>query len=588
MTKSEAAPGDKYDSQAGTASASGTLGEARHWLAQFVRPHLGRLAGVFVLSLAASGVALAQPYIIKLLIDDGLIARDFRVLAVMCAILLGAALIGAALSALNRWHYVTASSRILFALRESVYRHLQTLSPTFYARMRGGDVMARLDGDLAEVQRYAVDSALAFLNGVIVLLGASALMLSLSWQLSLIAFAVLPVQILLLRFLRPRVERETRDLRREASGISSFLFDTLSAMKFIQSVGAEAREANHLAGLQGSYFVRLRRLQMLNVATTTLPGVLTLVGTVFVFLVGGAMVIERLLTLGTLVAFTAYLARASGPVHTLLGLWVALKRAKVSLDRVREITGARPAVTPPDEPRALPPDAAGAIAVEDVTFRYPGQREPVLRGAAATFPAGAKIAVIGVSGAGKTTLIDLLQRHYDPEAGRILIDGIDVRMLDLEALRRRVAVVAQDTMLLPGTIADNIRYAAPDAEDAAVGQAATLAGADAFIEAQPNGYETEVGPRGMTLSGGQRQRIAIARAVLQNPLILVLDEATSGVDTEAERSIGEAIDRLFTKGTRIVIGHRSTLPGDADAVFELAEGKLVPRVAGRKETAIQK
>jgi ATP-binding cassette subfamily B protein len=585
MTKS-AASGN--ESGGGAASAGGTLSEARRWLAQFVRPHLGRLAGVFVLSLAASGVALAQPYIIKLLIDDGLVARDFGVLAWMSAILLGAALVGAALSAINRWHYVTASSRILFALRESVYRHLQTLSPAFYARMRGGDVMARLDGDLAEVQRFAVDSALALLNGVIVLVGALALMLSLSWQLSLIAFAVLPIQILLLRFLRPRVERETRALRREASGITSFLFDTLSAMKFIQSVGAEAREADHLAGLQDSYFVKLRRLQMLNLATTALPGVLTLVGTVFVFLVGGAMVIERLLTLGTLVAFTAYLARASGPVHTLLGLWVALKRAQVSLDRVREITESRPAVAPPTEPRALPPDAAGAIAIEDVTFRYPGQREPVLRGAAATFPAGAKIAVMGVSGAGKTTLIDLLQRHYDPEGGRILIDGADIRLLDLEALRRRVAVVAQDTVLLPGTIADNIRYAAPEADDAAVRQAAKLAGADGFIAEQADGYETEVGPRGIKLSGGQRQRIAIARAVLQDPLILVLDEATSGVDTEAERAIGEAIDTLFAKRTRIIIGHRSTLPGDADAVFELAEGKLVPHVPERKATAAQK
>jgi ATP-binding cassette, subfamily B, bacterial len=568
-----------------TASPSVRLGEARRWLAAFVRPHLGRLAGVFVLSLAASGVALVQPYIIKLLIDDGLVARDFGVLTVMCAALLAAALLGAALSALNRWHYVTASSRILFALRESVYRHLQTLSPSFYARMRGGDVMARLDGDLAEVQRFAVDSALALLNGVIVLVGALALMLSLSWRLSLVAFAVLPIQVLLLRVLRPRVESETRELRRQASGISSFLFDTLSAMKFIQSVGAEDREARQLAGLQESYFVRLRRLQMLNLATTTLPGLLTLVGTVLVFLAGGALVIERLLTLGTLVAFTAYLARASGPVHTLLGLWVALKRAQVSLDRVREITGEAPAVTPPADPQALPPEAAGAVAIEEVTFHYPGQADAVLRNVSATLPAGAKIAVIGASGAGKTTLIDLLQRHYDPQAGRILIDDVDLRALDLEALRRRVAVVAQDTVLLPGTIADNIRYAAPEADQAAVEEAAKLAGADGFIAAQAHGYDTQVGPRGMKLSGGQRQRIAIARAVLQDPLILVLDEATSGVDTEAERAIGAAIDTLFAGRTRIVIGHRSTLPDDADAVFELAGGKLVPRPAKRSQAA---
>lgn len=550
---------------------------ARRWLYRFVRPEARRLGLVFGLSVGASGVALLQPYIIKLLIDDGLIARDFGTVGIMCGAMLVAALVGAGLAAVNRWHYVTVSSRILFALREAVYRHLQTLSPSFYVRRRGGDIMARLDGDIAEVQRFAVDTALAFLNGVIVLIGALALMLALSWELSLVAFALLPLQILLLRALRPRIERMTRDLRERASGISSFFVDTLASMKLIQSVGAEPREASRLSGLQDDYFTRMRRLQMVNEAASTLPALLTLIGTILVFLAGGWMVVENTLTLGTLVAFTAYLARATGPVHTLLGLWVALKRAEVSLDRVRELMAEEPDVVQAATPQALPPDAAGAIVLEDVTFGYPGQDEVVLKDVRATFPAGAKIAVLGVSGAGKTTLIDLLHRHYDPQAGAIRIDDLDLRALALPELRRCIAVVAQDTMLLPGSIADNIRYASPDADDAAVARAAELAGIGDFVDTLPRGYDTEVGPRGTRLSGGQRQRIAIARAVLQDPLVLILDEATSGVDTETETRIGAAIDTLFGARTRIVVGHRSTLPTDADLVFDMAEGRLVER-----------
>ena len=532
--------------------------------------------------MAASGLALFQPYIIKLLIDDGLIARDFAMVAWMSGLMFVAAILGAGLAALNRWHYVTASGRILFALRESVYRHLTALSPFFYGRMRSGDLMARLDGDIAEVQRFAVDSALALLNGVIVLAGALALMLALSWELSLIAFALLPVQVLLLRVLRPRIESQTRDLRVQASGLSSFLYDTLSAMKYIQSVGAGGREAGMLTRLQDAYFLGLRRLQMFNLAAATLPSLLTLLGTVLVFLAGGWMVVENRLSLGTLVAFTAYVARASGPVHTLLGLWVAVKRARVSLERVREITDEKPLVTSPPEPRRLPAAAAGALTFESVHFAYPGGKGAVLDHASASFAGGAKIAIGGLSGAGKTTLIDLLQRHYDPDAGHILLDGVDLRELDLEDLRRHVAIVAQDTVLLPGTIADNIRYAAPQANEPEMREAAMLAGADEFIDSLPEGYATEVGPRGMKLSGGQRQRLAIARAILQDPLILVLDEATSGVDTKTELAIGKSIDALFASRTRIVIGHRSTLPRNADAGFTLARGKLVKRARRKK------
>ncbi len=548
-----------------------------------MRPQLPRLALVLGLSLAASLLALAQPWITKVLIDDGLIGRDYAVIWQMCGLMLAAAVASAGLAALNRWHYVTASGHILFALRASVYRHLQTLSPAYFAETRGGDLMARLDGDVAEVQRFCVDSALALINAVIVLAGALGLMLALSWQLSLIALCVLPLQVVLLKAVRPRIEAATRDMREQASSIAAFLYDTLSAMKFIQSAGGAGREAERLDTLQAGHLVKLRGLQMLNQAATALPSLLTLAGTVAVFLIGGAMVIGGSMTLGTLVAFTAYLARATGPVHTLLGLWVALTRAEVSLARVHEITSAPAAVTSPDSPVPMPSGMAGDIVFENVSFHYPASDVATLRNIDLTIPQGSKTVIVGASGAGKTTLIDLLQRHFDPDTGRISLSGVDLRDIALDNLRRRIAIVAQDTVLMPGSIADNIRYAAPEATATQVRQVAARAGASEFIEAMPDGYDSDVGSRGTKLSGGQRQRIAIARALLGDPLVLVLDEATSGVDTETEQSIRVVIDGLFAERTRIVIAHRSTLTGDADQVLELADGRLRAATSGGSE-----
>ncbi|QPC42873.1 ABC transporter ATP-binding protein [Kaustia mangrovi] len=557
--------------------ATGSRRETYRWLYSFVRPNLPALIVVLCLSLLASALGLAQPYLTKLLIDRGLVAGDFSAIVTLALVMLGLAVVGAGIATLNRWHYVSVSGRILFAIRAHIYRHLQTLSPSYFTRTRSGDLMARLDGDIAEVQRFATDSALALVNGVIVLAGALTFMVLLSPLLSLIAFALLPLHVVFLRVVRPRIELSLRDLRAQASGLSSFFYDTLQAMKLIQSVGAERREAERLDGLQARYFGRLRHQQMLDQAASVIPGLFTLAGVALVFVAGGAMVIDKTMTLGTLIAFTGYLTRAVGPVNTLLGLYVALKRAQVSLDRVEEIRHARPDVCQPSAPEALPAGAGGTIELIGVSFAYPGEETQVLTDTSAVFPAGAKVAIAGLSGAGKSTLIDLLQRHYDPGAGRILLDGTDLGRLDLAALRRKVAVVSQETLLLSGSVAENLRYAAPEASDGEVRRAAEMAAVSTFVDALPEGYETELGTRGLRLSGGQRQRIAIARAILQDPLVLILDEATSGVDTETEEAVRRALDTVFSGRTRIVVGHRSTMAEDADLVFELVGGRLIAR-----------
>ena len=547
------------------------------WLFRFVLPHRVRLALVLLTSAAATALSLAPPYLTRLVIDDGLNGKRLNLVGSYCALMLGAALAGAALATFNRWHYLTLSARTLFALREALLAHLQCLPPRFFAARAVGDIMARVDGDVAEIQRFAVDTLLAAANGTLALAGLAAMMAALSPKLLLVAVVAVPLQLAVVRALRPRLERQTRSLRARSGAVTGFFIETLGMMKLVQSSGAEAREAARLAGLQRDLLGDLRRLEMTGAAAGSLPGLIGGVAAAAVFLAGGAMVVHGQLSVGTLIAFIAYQARAAGPAGTLMGVALAWRRAAVSLARVGELLAEAPSVTDPPAPLTLPMPARGCLHLEGVGFAYGPECPAVLAGIDVAIRAGTKLAVTGPSGVGKSTLIDLLQRHYDPTEGRILLNGVDLRHLRLAELRRCVAVVAQDAPLLAGTLADNIRYAAPDASDAAVRRAAILAEVAEFADALPLGLDARIGERGATLSGGQRQRLAVARALLQDPLVLILDEATSAVDRAAGRRIAEVIDRLFAGRTRIVVSHHADAFAGADAVLDVRRDGVVLR-----------
>ncbi|MGR1217387.1 ABC transporter ATP-binding protein [Metapseudomonas otitidis] len=554
------------------------LRRALAWLYGFVHPQLRAIAVLLGLSLGASLLVLAQPWLTKTLIDEGLLAKDFGLLVQVAVAMIAVGLVGTALSGINRYLHTRLSGRILFALRDDLYRHLQQLSPAFYGRKRIGDILSRLDGDVAEIQRFAVDSLFSAVSSLIGLIGAVSLMLLLSWQLSLLLALLIPVEVLWLRWMRRKVEREVRSLRERSSDVSSFLVETLPAMKFIQAAGQQAREARRLEGLGQGYMRQLLRVQVTEFFTHAVPGTLTSLSRACAFLIGGYWVIQGTWQLGALIAFSTYLGMAVGPVQSLLGLYVALQRMTVSLGRVMELQQEPVPVRPPVTPVPLP-DGPGTLRLEGVHFAHEQRAGAVLEGVDAEIPAGLKVAISGASGVGKSTLIDLLQRFYDPDQGRILLDGVDLRELDLLALRRRIAVVSQDIVLFRGTLAENLAYSAPDASREALERVVRLARLDGLVASLPLGLDNPLGERGQQLSGGQKQRIAIARALLQAPLILVLDEATSAVDEATEREVIAAIDQLFAGRTRILISHRPSTLAEADLHLRLEQGHLRPLAA---------
>jgi ATP-binding cassette subfamily B protein len=550
------------------------LQAALRWLYGFVRPQRLAIAGLLGLSVCASLLVLVQPWLVKLLIDDGLLARNFPMLVMIAVLMIIAGLLGTALSGINRYLHTRLSGRILFALRDDLYRHLQKLSPSFYGQRRIGDLMSRLDGDVAEIQRFAVDSLFSAVSSVIGLVVAIAMLFTLSWKLSLLALVLIPLDVLWLRWMRRKVERDVRQLRERSADMSSFMVETLPVMKFIQSAGQQQREARRLENLGRGYMNQLLRLQVTEFFTQAVPGTLTSLSRACAFLIGGYWVVQGTWQLGALIAFSTYLGMAVGPVQSLLGLYVAIQRMTVSLGRVMELRGEEPTVFSPATPKPFP--TSGELRFDAVHFSHPG-RPSTLSGIEATIPYGLKVALSGGSGVGKSTLIDLLQRHHDPQAGRVLLGEVDLRELELFELRRRIAVVSQDIVLFRGSLADNLAYAVPDASREAIAEVARLAQLDSLIVSLPEGLDSPLGERGQQLSGGQKQRIAIARALLQDPLILVLDEATSAVDETTEREVIEAIDCLFAGRTRILISHRPSTLADADLRFELLDGVLISK-----------
>jgi len=542
------------------------------WAFGFVKPHAWRLAPVVLLSFCGTAIALTLPYLSKLLVDEALVGGDVSALYGIVALFLLFTLLNFVINTASGLRYVAVSAAVLFDMRLALYRHLQRLSPRFYARTPLGEIVSRINNDIGEIQRVVSDSALAWIGHLLFLGGAVAVMVWLDLRLFIVAVGLLPVSLWALVRYRRRLEGSIAELRASSAGIGTFLIETLQGLRLIVGANAQDREAERFRERNDGFIEALMRMQWMRYLSGGLPGLLLTLGTALVFLYGGSRVISGELTLGTFIAFMAYQMRLVSPIQGLMGVYASLASVRVSLGRVHEVLNTPPEVI--ERSGALPIDRAlGGITFRGVRVGH-GRGGAVLDEFDLEIAPGERVAIVGASGSGKSTLTDLLMRQLDPDAGSITLDGRDLRDVRLRDLRRQVFVVDQEPFLFHASLADNVRYCREGATDDEVRAALEGAGLGPLLASLPEGIATRVGERGRALSAGERQRVALARALLIDPAVLVLDEPTSALDPVAEHRVEAILASGRAPRTTLVITHRLDLARRADRVVVVSGGRV--------------
>jgi len=559
----------------------------------YLAPYWRRLVLVMIISLVSTGVSLVTPYLTKDLVDRALLGRDLAALRRIVLLFAGLGVFSYVLNVVSGLRYTRVSAEILFDMRLALYQHLQRLSPRFYARTRLGDIVARINSDIGEIQRVAAEAALAWVGNILFLVGCAAMLVWLDWKLALLTTAVMPVSLWALVYYRRLLEARVAVLRQRSADIGSFLIETLQAHTLVVSSNAQQRESGRFRQFNDRFIDALMGMQRVSYLAGGLPGMLLALGASAVFLYGGWRVVEGTLTLGTFAAFIAYQMRVMAPVQALMGLYTALATARVSWRRVLELLDA-PVDVRESLSAAAVREVRGELAFDHVSLATE-RGLPVLDNVSFEVRPGTSVAVVGASGSGKSTIAALLLRLIDPDRGTVRLDGHDLRTLRLADVRRHVVLVEQEPTLLHATIAENMRYGLSDGPggvpqtgagiDEAIRQAAGAAGVASFIESLPQKYETVVGERGLQLSAGERQRLALARAFLANPSILVLDEPTAALDPISERAVVEGYRAVMRGRTTLIISHRRDVAMSADRVIVL-DGASVAQ-AGRPEDLIE-
>ncbi|MDA3005474.1 MAG: ABC transporter ATP-binding protein [Actinomycetota bacterium] len=544
-------------------------------LLTFLRPYKWSVAVTAFSALALMACTITLPYLTRRVIDDVLNGQQEDALLPLVLIVVVVGVIRAIFAVMRRILAGHVSLGVEFDLRDRVFAHLQQLSFGYFDRMPVGQLMSRATSDLQTV-RFFLGYGLIFLfMHAFTLVFITVVLLLINVPLTVLALLMGPALVLVAARASKRSHPVLVDVQQKVADVTQMAEESIAGIRVVKAFGQETAQDERFGARAEQAFSRSMDAARLQSFYQGLMGFLPVLGISVVIAAGGVMTINGALTLGEFVQFYLYLAILTFPFRSIGNLIGSAQRAAASGQRVFEILDTEPQLAQPTHPVPLPP-GGGHVQLEGVTFGYePGS--PVLRDLQLDIPAGRTVALIGPTGSGKSTITQLIPRFYDPQAGRVLLDGVDVRDVRLEDIRGAVGMVTQDPFLFSDTVRANIAFGQPDASDDDIARAARMAQADTFIRALPEGYDTVVGERGFTLSGGQRQRIAIARAILVDPRVLVLDEATASVDASTEREISRALATVMTGRTTIIIAHRLSTISLADEIVLIDDGHVAAR-----------
>nr|WP_212990084.1 ABC transporter ATP-binding protein [Actinoplanes auranticolor] len=539
--------------------------------------HRAQLTVVTAIIVASSVIAMASPFLLREVIDRALPQQDLPLLAWLVAGMVAVAAVTSALGVIQTWISTTVGQQVMHRLRVDVFTHLHRQSVTFFTRTRTGEVQSRITNDIGGMQSVVTSTATSIASNLTTAVATAVAMAALSWQLSLVSLVVLPPAVHLTRRVAKMRKAITAQRQRELADLNVTVEEglSISGVQLSKTMGTGAALVDRFTASSTRLIdLELRselagrwRMAAMSIIFAAIPAV--------IYLSAGLPLTAGTLSIGTLVAFTTLQAGLFRPLMGLLGVGVSLTSSLALFARIFEYLDLPVEVDDPVEPVELPRPVRGHLRFEDVTFAYPDSETAAVAGVSLDVPAGTSLALVGETGSGKSTLAALIARLYDPTAGRITIDGIDLRDLRLADLAGVVGVVSQETYLLHTTVRENLRYARPDATDAQIEQAARAAQIHDVIAGLPDGYDTVVGSRGHRFSGGEKQRIAIARTLLRDPRILVLDEATSALDTSTERAVQRAFDELARGRTTVTIAHRLSTVRDADQIVVVDHGRVL-------------
>lgn len=539
----------------------------------YLKPYWLIAFGALISLLLVTASSLVSPQVLRLILDQGISQGDRATLLWASLLLIGVALVRALFSFTQGYWSEKAAQSVAYELRNALFSKLENLSFSYHDQAQTGQLMTRITSDVEQVRTFISGGMLQVVSALALLVGSLAALFSTNWKLALITLLTVPAMAAVIaRFMRI-VRPMFSQVQKKLGALNTVLQENLAGIRVVQAFAREPYEAERYTKLNGELLDA--NLQTIRGLASSFPMIFFIsnLGTLAVIWFGGHQVIDHTLSLGELVAFNTYLSLLIMPIM-MLGMIIAqISRAGVSAERIFEVLDAQSEVH--DRPGAQPLTAVrGRVAFEGVSFRYAGGERNVLDHVSFVAEPGQTVAIMGITGSGKSTIINLIPRFYDVTTGRVTIDGSDIRDVTLESLRDQIGIVLQDTTLFSGTIRDNIAYGRPDASDADVEAAARAAQAHEFITGFTEGYATIVGERGVGLSGGQKQRIAIARALLRNPRILILDDSTSAVDAETEFQIQQALQELMHGRTSFVIAQRISTVRDADLILLLDAGTI--------------